>query len=415
MDSLFLCSRVVVFVVIAAGCNHSSGGGANDAGPVDASPSDTGPPPTPCRINADCSGDTPFCSPEHVCVAPCTSDDVCSIGVCNFDSGECVDEQNIIYVTPTGSDTASCSRLAPCSFDHALAVADASRDIIKLGKGTYTGTAAVVVPRGAELTVNGFGATLLAPAGSPALTLNGGGRLHLVGAAVMASAPGAITCSNALLDLDQIALDGAGTAIDANLCAPSITRSSIRGHGNNFVIRSIGKLFIDRSIIDGGGGLLSIGGPLSITNSVIANQTGGTFVMSGLGEGDALPATVSFSTIFNSVIACPDTTQLPGQLNIDNSVVLNQATGAPADTITYNGLCQVSYSSVFPQSASISGQGNAVVDPLLKDPGHGDYQLTATSPAVDTADPIATLAVDLEGTPRPQGTRRDRGAFELKQ
>jgi hypothetical protein len=343
-------------------------------------------------------------------VAPCTSDDACSSAVCNLDSGECVAEQNITYATPTGSDTAACTKADPCSIAHAFATASAPRATVKLGRGSYTYSAHVVAS--GVRKVDGFGATWLAPADSPALSVQGSTLFSVVGVSFMSGASGAVTCTGGFLDLDRVTIDAADTPIDvqttAGTCLTSIRRSSIRSHGSQPTIHAFGDMTIARTIIDGGGGLFMYATRFSITNSVIANQTGDAFTFSPFGESGQGSAFVSFSTIINSIISCPN-------VSLANSIVLNQATGAPADTLTSSSNhCSVSYSTVFPQTTPVSGTGNAVgVDPLLKDPAHGDYHLTATSPAVDTADPGATLTVDLDGTPRPQGARRDMGAFEL--
>jgi hypothetical protein len=53
-------------------------------------------------------------------------------------------------------------------------------------------------------------------------------------------------------------------------------------------------------------------------------------------------------------------------------------------------------------------------NPMLKDAANGDFHLQMSSPAIDAADPAATDAVDFDGTARPQGARRDIGAFEYK-
>jgi hypothetical protein len=50
---------------------------------------------------------------------------------------------------------------------------------------------------------------------------------------------------------------------------------------------------------------------------------------------------------------------------------------------------------------------------MFSDQAAGDFHLVAGSPAVDTADPAATNIIDYDGVARPQGPRRDRGAFEL--
>jgi hypothetical protein len=51
---------------------------------------------------------------------------------------------------------------------------------------------------------------------------------------------------------------------------------------------------------------------------------------------------------------------------------------------------------------------------LFKDPQNGDYHLAEQSPAIDQADPAATLDVDCDGEIRPQGPRCDIGADEAR-
>jgi hypothetical protein len=54
------------------------------------------------------------------------------------------------------------------------------------------------------------------------------------------------------------------------------------------------------------------------------------------------------------------------------------------------------------------------IAPGFVNPSAGDFHLMSTSPAIDAADPAATISADYDGTPRPQGARRDIGAFEYK-
>jgi hypothetical protein len=95
--------------------------------------------------------------------------------------------------------------------------------------------------------------------------------------------------------------------------------------------------------------------------------------------------------------------------------VLNTLSGAPANTIQIGTSCITNYSVVFPQASALQGSNNKIgINPALKDPANGDYHLQPGSPAVDAANPGNAGTPDFDGTTRPQGTRSDIGAFELK-
>lgn len=46
-------------------------------------------------------------------------------------------------------------------------------------------------------------------------------------------------------------------------------------------------------------------------------------------------------------------------------------------------------------------------------PASPNFALTAQSPAVDAGLPLAAVTMDLGGTPRPQGSAHDIGAYEF--
>ncbi len=78
--------------------------------------------------------------------------------------------------------------------------------------------------------------------------------------------------------------------------------------------------------------------------------------------------------------------------------------------------CTFSYDLMTPQPVALTNVDHVTkgVQPKFKDVANGDYHLLLGSPAIDTADPSASLDHDFDGIKRPQGAQRDMGAFEYK-
>ena len=91
-----------------------------------------------CRDAMDCSTAAPVCDTGS-CRA-CAADSECASGACDLDSGVCIAETSIAYVSPTGGASAACSKSDPCSLARALAIADATRPNVKLTGGAYSET-----------------------------------------------------------------------------------------------------------------------------------------------------------------------------------------------------------------------------------------------------------------------------------
>src|SRR5207248_2975474 len=78
--------------------------------------------------------------------------------------------------------------------------------------------------------------------------------------------------------------------------------------------------------------------------------------------------------------------------------------------------CNHTYSIMKPQMTAPPGDmtNKLGVDPAFANPAIGDFHLLTTSPAIDAAANTATDPIDFDGVSRPQGARRDMGAYEFK-
>ncbi len=383
-----------------------------------------------CDDSAQCSADKPVCDPGTNTCRGCTSDTECPSNACNLDSGVCRSSADVIYASPAGVTTGTCTQAAPCALDHAFAVIDATRFVVRMLPGSYAGNVSIV---GKQVVIDGYGATLNGGNAAPALAATDGANVRLGGLTILyltASSGGtAVDCRVATagaavptLYLADVAVDSSAAVAAAIGC--NLTVADSRFHGRSpdaaaIVCADPSVTTITRSMIDGGGGIVSLGAgsSMGITNSIIANQVNaqGSLVGGSFGTGAAGSLSVSFSTIINSPIKC--TTGIPACANgtaagvcVANSIII----GTGGDQVT-GSACQMSYDLIMPQAVAPPGNNRVNIDPLFVDAANKNYALKPSSPAIDSADPSATPpATDYAGTPRPQGPRSDVGAFEYK-
>jgi hypothetical protein len=377
-----------------------------------------------CLQSDQCSSDAPVCDASSHDCRGCAADSECSSEVCEIASGQCANETDIAYATPAGSDGAACTHEDPCSIAHAFAVVTATRKTVHLAPGAYAATLKI---GNKSVRVIGFGATVSDISGVAPFEVTAGGGLELVGVAVsnLVGTDAAIRCNGSAtsLVLDRADVDAKFLALLANPCLTATisgSRVRVRNVGGFQVLSENSSISVDRSRFDGAGAIVATGsgGAVRLTNSIVAVSNGvdGPFGYTAFGAplGAVL---LSFSTVLTGTpVKTPASVSCSGSLQglcIDNSVIINASAGAPTDTVTGTG-CNAAFSIVFPQATAIGGSNNLLgMNPVLLDPPNGDVHLKLGSPAIDAADPASSNTIDFDGIARPQGARRDIGAYEL--
>jgi hypothetical protein len=365
-----------------------------------------------------CSGTSPVCGADESCRG-CTSHAECAGSNACLPDGSCAIADDVAYIAPgpEGTDNLVCSLAAPCTkvanalttgrrylklhgtTDEAVTIKD--RSIIMLADPgatlTRTSNGNLLIVDGTsdvqiyDLAINGAsgnGAGLTLPSGgSQVLTLT---RVTMSG---NNGTGGAITASGATLTVAQSTLsNNAGAAITASGGTLNLQQSTIYGNNGGGLSLSATSFDLENNVIAKNGGILTVYG------GVLINQ---------LGSG---AHRLEFNTIAQNGGSTGFTTGVTCQLiaqpiSFGNNIVYgNQGVQVSGTN------CAWTYSDIGPDAAP--GIGNLNADPLYVDAVQGNFHLTSGSPAINQADPNATLAMDLDGTARPHDGRRDIGADE---
>jgi hypothetical protein len=228
--------------------------------------------------------------------------------------------------------------------------------------------------------------------------------------------------NTASLDLLRVTVtNNAGGGISATGGTLTISQSTISGNTGNGISATGGTLTILRSTISGntGGGLSISGSQFDITNSFIV-QNGGPLSLVGGVDFPQISSTGTHRLDFNTITANSGNASVNSGVNCSTVVipVIFNSNIIFGNTVTGGGkqlggsaMCTANYSDV---GDLIAGTGNINADPLFVNAALNNFHLMPTSPAKDAADPAATLTEDFDGDARPQGSRRDMGADEIR-
>jgi hypothetical protein len=373
----------------------------------------------PGKLGA-CSGATPVCGADEAC-HPCALDAECASQTCLPD-GSCASPLDVLYVSPTGSDLATCMPDDHCSLARALALIDGTKSTIRLDPAHYNLLGTVVLPHDLHLVGRGAILDRNAAGSGEVLDIAAGTHIMLDYVTVVggdgASGHG-ISCTQATLTLREVTIQGnGGCAISSSGCQLVVSHAQLLNNQDTGISAVAGDVTLVRSVVAGNqiDGIDLAASSYDIENNVIV-KNGGPSIGGGVFLvllRSAARRVFAFNTVaqnsgpFGSVsgVACDDNAQVP--LAMTSNLVVNNA--GPAQVS--GGACSWTYSDIAP--GPVAGTGNLSSDPLFVDPVHNNFHLQLASPARDAADPAATLAVDLDGDARPQGAGRDMGADEIK-
>lgn len=353
---------------------------------------------TPAEAGA-CTGTAPVCSTDNQCRGCSTHGECPDSDVCLPD-GSCADAAQVAYVEPApgGTDNTSCTRGMPCTvITKAVATA---RPFVKL-KGTTN----------EQVTLNNRNVTLLADPEAKLTDTSNGVLLQVQG-----------TSQVAIYDLEISGASGAGAGLGISIPAGAtgavmLVRVKVSGNQAGGISASGGTLTVAQStvLLNPGGGVSITNAQFDITNTIIARNGGAGSSYGGLFLSQTSNGTRRFE--FNTVAQNQATTgntagvlcaAIGTPLVLTNSIVYDNGAGLQVE----GGNCSWTYSDIGPTTAS--GTGNLNAPPLFVNAMQSNFHLQPGSPVKDAADPAASLAIDIDGDPRPQGDRRDMGADEIR-
>jgi hypothetical protein len=329
-----------------------------------------------------------------------------------------------LFVSPSGTGT--CSQGDPCDLQTALDLA-VSGNTLYMSTGSYTGAGGAVITLTESLVLLGGwnGAPTGAVVRDPRLyptTLDGEDQqrvVHMSGD-ITPTLDGFIITGGNYGQGGGIHLLRTTAEVSDNLMQGN--RADL-GYGGGFYAQISDVIFNRNTVLsntsDFGAVTFESTGQVTMTNSVVANNTGGVFV-----RGNAtfpFAGALAHNTLVQNdsqgvYVGFRDSGH--ASLTLKNNLIVSHTVGIyihedPTNAVT------ATHTLLYGNGIDIDGASmantNAITGaaPRFVNPARSDYHILQGSPAIDAGTPVPWLTTDIDGEPRPMGLGHDIGADEV--
>jgi hypothetical protein len=405
-----------------------------------------------CVSDEDCRDDAradeEHCDLQTNKCAQCVKHGDCESDLC-LDNQTCAAPAEVLHVSASGVDNASCSKGSPCKLLRAALASAELRKYIRV-TGTISDTAETVIDGdviGKAIAIHGDPGTsvLTSSATGHVLSIRKSANVTLVDVEIKGTAstsdgveirdaPGPmvtmirtrlsnhsgigvkLTLGSLTLVRSHV-LENRTFGIDAGGGTLTLDGSWVYKNSGDTAIRASGamtRVTISSSVIAGNQGInggLDLGAQFTVTNTVIAGNGNGLNGSVGGASLHATSGTFTFNTVANNFAGTAGTSGITcgvGSRVISNSILTNNKIDiVTCPTVTYS----------LTDSGLPAGMNNQTGDPKFintTDPLNPMfYRIAMDSAARDLADQSSLVDVDIDGQARDDGVK-DIGADEYK-